>query len=89
MGQELSAPGRIVHGVAATAPPLQLRKEVERLPDVVRDIPTEDGVREIVAELNRRIVDCLRAPDRLPVPLHLVDADDTVRRWRTDRRAPG
>ncbi|WP_083583933.1 DnaJ family domain-containing protein [Rhodococcus zopfii] len=77
-------------GLSAEAllpPPLQLRKEIERLPEVVRDIPTEDGVREVVAELNRRVADCLRAPDRLPVPLHLVDADDTVRRWRADRRA--
>jgi hypothetical protein len=71
---------------ALLPPPLQLRKEIERLPEVTRDIPTENGVREVVAELNRRIVDCLRAPDRLPVPLHLVDADDTVRQWRMDRR---
>ncbi|MGW0024886.1 DnaJ family domain-containing protein [Rhodococcus sp. NPDC003383] len=72
---------------ALLPPPLQLRKEIERLPETVRDIPTEDGVREVVAELNRRIVDCLRAPDRLPVPLHMVDADDTVQQWRADRRA--
>jgi hypothetical protein len=67
--------------------PLQLRKEVERLPETVRDLPTEDAVRAVVRELNTRIVAWLRAPSGPPVPIGPVNADAAVRRWREGRRA--
>lgn len=68
--------------------PLQLRKEIERLPDTVEDLPTEQAVRDVVAELNRRIVDWLRAPSGPRVRLGPVNADDVVADWRANRRSP-
>jgi hypothetical protein len=68
--------------------PLQLRKEAERLPDAVRDLPTEQAVRAAVTELNTRIVAWLRAPSGPAVPLRLVNADETVERWAAGRAAP-
>jgi hypothetical protein len=69
--------------------PLQLRKEAERLPETVRDLPTEEAVRAIVSELNRRIVEWLRAPSGPAVPLRPVNADEIVGTWRAanERRA--
>ncbi|MFD1814698.1 DUF1992 domain-containing protein [Rhodococcus gannanensis] len=72
---------------ALLPPSLQLRREIERLPATVADLPTEPDVRELVADLNRRIADYLRAPSAPVVPVHKVDADATVAAWRT-RRPP-
>lgn len=75
-------------GLSAEAllpPELQLRREVERLPETVRTIPTEQGVRAVVADLNRRIVDCLLSPRTLPVPVHKADTDAIVEGWRLAR----
>ncbi|QHE71149.1 hypothetical protein GFS60_04749 [Rhodococcus sp. WAY2] len=49
--------------------PLQLRKQIERLPETVRGIPSEDAVREIVHQLNLEIVAWLRAPSGPRVPV--------------------
>ncbi|MGW0040087.1 DnaJ family domain-containing protein [Rhodococcus sp. NPDC003348] len=70
---------------ALLPPSLQLRREVERLSDVVADLPTEQAVREAVADLNRRIADYLRAPSVPVVPVHKVDADRAVATWRGHR----
>jgi hypothetical protein len=67
--------------------PLQLRKQIERLPETVRGIPSEDAVREIVHQLNLEIVAWLRAPSGPRVPVSPVDADEVVSQWRMDRRA--
>ena len=78
-------------GLAADAllpVPLQLRKQVERLPDTVRGLATEDAVREEVAALNRRIAEWLRAPSGPPIPVRPVDPDRIVETWRADRPAP-
>lgn len=64
---------------------LQLRREVERLPETIGTAPHERAVREIVADLNRRIVECLRTPGGLPVPVRKVDADETVEIWKIER----
>jgi hypothetical protein len=72
---------------ALLPPSLQLRREIERLPATVADLPTERDVRELVADLNRRIADYLRAPSAPVVPVHKVDADATVAVWHT-RRPP-
>jgi len=66
---------------------LLLRREIEDLPDTVRRLPTEDRVRASVSALNRRILDCLREPSELRVPLRTVNADAVVERWREERGA--
>lgn len=43
-------------------PSLQLAKQIERLPEAVRELATEAEVRESVRDLNRRIAEHLRAP---------------------------
>jgi hypothetical protein len=68
--------------------PLKLRKEIERLPDTVAALRTEDDVREAAAELNRRIVEWRRFPDGPPIHLRLVEADDLVATWRDAHQAP-
>ncbi|QUQ62604.1 hypothetical protein JJ691_03160 [Kutzneria sp. CA-103260] len=67
---------------------LQLRKEVERLADTVRDMPAERLVREHVAELNKRIVAWLRSPSGPHVRVGPVDADEVVTQWQAARRKP-
>ncbi|WP_345383118.1 DUF1992 domain-containing protein [Pseudonocardia yuanmonensis] len=67
--------------------PVQLRKEVERLPETVRDLPTEQAVRDLVADLNARIVAYLRAPDGPRLPLRRADPEDVVETWRVHREA--
>lgn len=74
-------------GEALLPPELQVRKEIERLPESVRTIPTEKDVRQFVADLNRRVAACLLSPDRLPVPLHKVDVDDVLETWRAERQS--
>jgi DnaJ-like protein len=68
--------------------PLQLRKESERLPETVRDLPTEEDVRAAVSELNRRIAEWVRAPSGPTVPVRRVDAEAIVRGWREARATP-
>ncbi|WP_243787691.1 DUF1992 domain-containing protein [Saccharopolyspora gloriosae] len=72
-------------GEALLPTPLQLRKEIERLPDTVRALPTEQDVRDVAGELNRRIVAWLRTPSGPQVPIATVRIDDLVDRWRADR----
>jgi len=62
-----------------------LRKEIERLPQAVRELRTEDAVREVVAELNRRIMEWLRVPSGPQVVVVPVNVDEVVARWRADR----
>jgi hypothetical protein len=72
-------------GVPADAllpPGLALRKEIERLPETLRVLPDEESVRELAAELNRRVVEQLRVPSGPVVPLRRVNPDELVRTWR-------
>lgn len=62
--------------------PLKLRKEIERLAGTVQDLRSEQEVRDIVAGLNRRIMDWRRIPVGPPVFLRLVDAEMMVSKWR-------
>ena len=73
---------------ALLPPSIQLRKEIDRLPGTLRELPAEQAVRDAVAELNLRIVDFLRAPSGPRVRIGPVNADDAVSRWRTERTAP-
>lgn len=75
-------------GDALLPAPLQLRKEIERLPETVRGLTTEQAVRDVAADLNRRIVEYLRAPTGPQVAVGPVNVDDVVARWRADRPEP-
>jgi hypothetical protein len=66
--------------------PLRLRREVERLSETVQDLPTERDVRQVVAEINRRIMEWRRIPLGPPIYLRSVDEELMVSRWR-DRHA--
>ncbi|MFG1869608.1 DnaJ family domain-containing protein [Micromonospora arborensis] len=65
--------------------PLQLRRRVEQVPDEVRDLPTEQSVRDFVAQLNAQIVAWLRNPEGPRVAVRPVNADEVVRHWRAGR----
>lgn len=65
--------------------PLQLRRRIEKLPDEVRDLPTEESVRAYVAALNTEVVAWLRTPTGPRVVVRPVNADDVVRDWRAAR----
>jgi Domain of unknown function (DUF1992) len=62
--------------------PLKLRKEIERLTGTVQDLRSEQEVRDVVAGLNRRIMDWRRIPAGPPVFLRLVDTEMMVSKWR-------
>jgi len=68
--------------------PLKLRKEVEQLTETLRDLRSEQEVRDAVADLNRRIIQWRRIPVGPPVFLRLVDEDTLVRRWQDAQAAP-
>jgi hypothetical protein len=65
--------------------PLRLRKEIHQLPRTLRDVRTEQGVRDVVHELNERIMQWLRAPSGPHIPVGRVDADTVVADWRAAR----
>jgi hypothetical protein len=72
------------HDTAVLLPPsLALPKEVAALPARLAGIRKEDEVRELVADLNRRIVDVHRRPQVGP-PLRMgpLDVEEVVREWR-------
>ena len=71
-------------------PELALRREAERIGDTVSELRTEQEVREVVEELNRRIREMrLRPPsghNRGPESfLRTVSADRVVNEWRDAR----
>ncbi|MGY1981870.1 DnaJ family domain-containing protein [Nocardia gipuzkoensis] len=76
-----------VSGDALLPPSLVLRRDIEHLPETVRDSPTERQVRATVSELNQRIVDWLRMPEGPYVPIAPVNAEEIVAQWRDEREA--
>lgn len=69
---------------------LALRKELEQLPDTVATERSEKLVREIVTELNQRIVDARRRRnDGLKITIKTVDVDEVVDQWRARRERDG
>ena len=62
--------------------PLKLRKEIERLAETVPGLRSEQEVRDIIAGINRRIIEWRRIPLGPPVFLPLVDTEAMVSRWR-------
>ena len=72
------------HDTSALLPPsLALPKEVDALPARLAKIRKEHEVRDLVADLNKRIMDVHRRPQVGP-PLRLgpLDAEEIVRDWR-------
>lgn len=66
---------------------LSLRKEASELLDTVAKERTEAAVREIVTDLNERIVDSRRRKvDGPPIFIKTFDVDRVVEQWR-ERRA--
>lgn len=66
---------------------VQLRKEVERLPETVRDLPSEQAVRAVVAALNARVAAYVRTPEGPVLPVRRPDPDELVTTWRAHRAA--
>jgi DnaJ homologue, subfamily C, member 28, conserved domain len=69
--------------------PLRLRREIERLTETVGEFRSEAEIREVAADLNRRIVEWRRIPVGPPIHVRLVNADEMVARWRAARPAAG
>jgi hypothetical protein len=67
---------------------LLLRKEAAEIVDTVAACRTEEQVREIVLDLNTRILDARRRGiDGPTIVIGTVDADRVVREWRERRAA--
>jgi len=62
--------------------PLKLRKERERLAETVTGLRTEAEVRDVVRDLNRRIMEWRRIPTGPSIFLSLVGEEAMVSRWR-------
>ena len=73
---------------AALPPGIALRREIERLPQTLSDVPTEAAAREIVEDLNRRVLaDRRRLTNGPTVLAPTVDVDELIARWRAHREA--
>jgi hypothetical protein len=75
----------------ALSPAMALRKEVATYPEALVELRTEEGVRAVLEDYNRRVkLDRLRpgTGPRSPVWARLVDVEDMVERWRALRAAP-
>ncbi len=71
---------------ALLPPSLALRKEIEDLPARLAKVRSERKVREIVADLNRRIADAILVPrEGPPLLVRPVDVEDAVAAWRASR----
>jgi hypothetical protein len=72
-----------ITGDTALPTTLRLRREIEDIQKAAARKTSERDVRDLVDDLNRRIVDAIRGHvDGPPVPLRRVDADAVVRGWR-------
>ena len=69
-------------------PPLKLRREIEQLPDTVRDLPTEAAVRRHVDDLNQRIIEWLRTPSGPQIPVAPVKVERVIAEWQRTRTKP-
>ncbi|MFI9504478.1 DUF1992 domain-containing protein [Nocardia sp. NPDC052566] len=77
-----------VSGDAMLPPSLLLRRDVERLPETLAGLNSEAQVREIIADINMRIVEWLRMPSGPFVPVAPVDTEEVVATWRQARAKP-
>ena len=67
--------------------PLKLRKERERLAETVSGLCTEQEVRDVVRDLNRRIMEWRRIPTGPSIFLSLVGEETMVSQWRQAQSA--
>ncbi|MEJ2889727.1 DnaJ family domain-containing protein [Actinomycetospora aeridis] len=67
--------------------PLRLRREVDRLPETVRDMATEREVRDAVAAVAARVAQWLRFPDGPQVAVPMPRVDEIVAGWRAQSSA--
>ena len=67
--------------------PLKLRKERERLAESVSRLRTEQEVRDVVRDLNRRIMEWRRIPTGPSIFLALVREESMVSRWQQGQTA--
>jgi DnaJ-like protein len=67
--------------------PLRLRKEIQQLRDKVRPLHTEEKVRAAVTDLNDQVRAWWRSSIGPQIHVGLVDVDEVVDRWRSDRAA--
>ena len=76
--------------VAGMLPPgLALRRERDRMPDVVPTLPSEGAVRAMAEDYNDRVRAFWRRPQEgPPVVPGLADADALVRLWHATRPPP-
>lgn len=69
---------------------LVLRKEIEALSETLAEERSERVVREIVTDLNARIVDARRRrTDGLKITIATLEVDRIVDAWRSRRQAEG
>nr|WP_294696534.1 DUF1992 domain-containing protein [uncultured Friedmanniella sp.] len=67
-------------------PPLALRREVEQLPATLAGVRDEAAAREIVEDLNQRILELRRRPSEgVPRFVGTVDVEAALDRWRESR----
>ena len=62
--------------------PLRLRKESSRLAETVHELRSEQEVRDVVADLNARIMEWRKIPVGPPIFVPLVDEEKMLSLWR-------
>ena len=69
---------------AALPPGLRLRREVEQLHEQLAELRSEQAVREVAGDLNRRILEHRRRTTGGPsTVVHTVDVEQVVAAWHT------
>ncbi|GAA1654135.1 DUF1992 domain-containing protein [Actinoplanes couchii] len=68
--------------------PLWLRKEADEIDEHVRDLGTEQQVRAVAEDLNRRVAESWRRPAERGLFARRVDVEAVVQRWRESRPPP-
>jgi hypothetical protein len=63
------------------------RKQIDRLPEIVRGLGSEREVRALVESLNAQVRQSWRTETGPQAPARLVSVDRVVRQWRADRSA--
>jgi DnaJ-like protein len=76
------------HDTSALLPPsLAIPKEVAALPERLTRIRTEQEVREVVEDINKRILEVHRAPQIGPLlRMGPLDVNEVVEDWRATRK---
>ncbi|HEX4721189.1 MAG TPA: DUF1992 domain-containing protein [Pseudonocardiaceae bacterium] len=65
--------------------PLRLRKEIQQLREKVRPLRAEERVRAAATDLNDQVRAWWRSSNGPQIHVGLVDVDEVVAQWRSDR----